>query len=75
MKQPEPHPDLPRDYYRLKEIERGSMQAIETSAMNAMWDALEEGRSREEAEKVFFSFFNYYSHGKQKQAGVPAANS
>lgn len=65
MKQPEPHPDTLQDYYRLKSIEKGSKQAIETTAMNAMWDALEEGRSREEAEKVFFSFFNKQSHERQ----------
>lgn len=52
------HPDTLQDFYRLKSIEKGGMQALETTAMNAMCDAIEEGKGREEAEKVFFSFFN-----------------
>jgi hypothetical protein len=52
------HPDTIQDYHRLKAIEKGSKQAIETSAMNAMWDAIERGESKEEASKIFFSFFN-----------------
>jgi hypothetical protein len=56
------HPDTAQDYQRLKQIQRGGKQAIETTAMNAMWDAIEEGRSREEAEKIYFSFFNKKSH-------------
>lgn len=59
------HPDTAHDYYRLKAIEKGGKQAIETSAMNAMWDALDRGASKEEAEKVFFNHFNK-SHGNQK---------
>lgn len=62
MQPTEPHPDHLTDLYRLKAIERGGMQAIETSAMNAMWDALERGASKEEAERIFFSFFNNKSH-------------
>lgn len=62
----EPHPDTLTDYYRLKAIEKGGKQAIETSAMNAMWYALDRGESKEEAEKIFFSFFNKQSHGKER---------
>ena len=65
MRQPEPHPDTLADLHRLKSISRGSKQAIETSAMNAMYDALDSGASKEEAEKVFFSFFNNNGHGKE----------
>lgn len=60
------HPDTLTDYYRLKAIEKGSKQAIETSAMNAMWDAIEEGKGWEEAEKIFFSFFNKANNGQQR---------
>lgn len=58
----EPHPDTLQDYTHLKQINRGGKQAIETSAMNAMWDALEEGKGREEAEKIFLNHFNKTSH-------------
>lgn len=61
----EPHPDLHLDYHRLKSIEKGGKQAIETTAMNAMWDAIEEGKGREEAERIYFSFFNKNSHERQ----------
>lgn len=67
------HPDTLQDYRRLKQIEKGGKQAIETTAMNAMYDALDEGRSREEAERIFFNHFNK-SHGKQKQASIPYNN-
>mgnify|MGYP000940121646 CR=1 FL=1 len=63
MRQPD-HPDTLADLHRLKSISRGSKQAIETSAMNAMWDALDNGASKEEAEKVFFSFFNNKHNGR-----------
>lgn len=66
------HPDTLQDYYRLKAIEKGGKQAIETTAMNAMWDAIEEGRSREEAEKIYFNHFNK-CHGKQKSTSVPGS--
>lgn len=57
MQQPE-HPDTLTDYHRLKSIEKGGKQAIETTAMNAMWEALDNGAKREEAERIYFSFFN-----------------
>lgn len=62
---PEPHPDTIADYHRLKSIQKGGRQAITTAAMNAMYDALEEGKSKEEAERIFFSFFNKRNHGKE----------
>lgn len=58
MRQPEPHPDTITDLHRLNQISRGGKQAIETAAMNAMYDAIENGASKEEAEKVFFNHFN-----------------
>lgn len=61
MQQPEPHPDLPQDYHRLKQIQRGGMEAIENSAIEAYMRVFEEV-GRVEAEKVFFSFFNNKSH-------------
>lgn len=61
------HPDTAQDYYRLKQIEKGGKQAIETSAMNAMWDAIDNGATKEEAEKIYFSFFNKTSHGNSRE--------
>lgn len=61
------HPDTLQDYHRLKQIEKGGKQAIETSAMNAMHEAIDNGATREEAEKVFFSFFNKTSHGNSRE--------
>lgn len=63
MRQPD-HPDTLTDYYRLKQIKKGSKQAIEDRAMNAMYDAIERGESKEEAEKVFVNHFNK-DHGKE----------
>jgi hypothetical protein len=51
------HPDQLQDYIALKQIRRGSKQAIEDKAIEAYHKALDEG-SREEAEKEYFSFFN-----------------
>lgn len=62
MHSPEPHPDHHRDYHALNEITRGGRQAIEDQAMNAMYDALERGESKEEAEEIYFSFFNKTNH-------------
>lgn len=57
MRQLEPHPDTHQDYARFKAIEKGSKQAIEDKAIAAYMKAYEE-KGKEEAEKVFFSFFN-----------------
>lgn len=54
----EPHPDTPEAYQQAKAIRLGSMAALDDTALNAYHRALDEGRSREEAEKIFFSFFN-----------------
>ena len=57
-----PHPDTHLDYARFKAIQKGSKQAIEDKAIAAYMKAYEE-RGKEEAEKVFFSFFNKQSNG------------
>lgn len=62
MQQLEPHPDTHHDYARFKAIQRGSKQAIEDKAIEAYQKAYEE-RGKEEAEKVFFSFFNKTCNG------------
>lgn len=57
MRQPEPHPDHLTDYATFKAIEKGSKQAIEDKAIAEYQKAYEE-KGKEEAEKVFFLFFN-----------------
>jgi hypothetical protein len=58
-----PHPDQITDYHRLKQIRRGSMQAIEDKAIEQYMRACEEN-GREEAEKVFFKHFQHNKHGR-----------
>lgn len=52
------HPDTLTAYQQAKAIRLGSMAALDDQAIKAYHDAVDEGRSREEAEKIFFSFFN-----------------
>lgn len=52
MYQPE-HPDTLTNQTAVKQITRGGRQAADDQAMEAMWQALEEGKSKEEANKVF----------------------
>jgi len=49
----QPHPDEIKDFHDLKAIKRGSKQAADDAAMDAMWQAIEEGKSKAEAEKIF----------------------
>ena len=53
-----PHPDALTDWIKTKEQRRGGKQAIEDMAIAAYHKALDDGRTKEEAEKIFFSFFN-----------------
>jgi len=61
-----PHPDQLTDWVKTKEIRRGSKQAIEDKAIAAYHKALDDGRTKEEAEEIFFSFFNKANHGHKK---------
>lgn len=61
------HPDLLQAQQQAKAITRGSRQAADTAAMNAMWDAIEAGKSREEYEKVFNETYkNHLSHERRR---------
>jgi hypothetical protein len=51
------HPDHLTDYHALKQIRRGSMQAIEDKAIAEYMRAHEEV-GREAAEETFFKHFN-----------------
>jgi hypothetical protein len=68
---PEPHPDTLHDLSRLKAIRRGSRQAIEDKAIEAYQKAYEE-QGKEEAERVYFSFFNNNCH--ERSAGTKKGN-
>jgi hypothetical protein len=48
-----PHPDELKDWQDLKALKRGSRQAADDQAMDAMWEAIESGKSREEANEIF----------------------
>jgi hypothetical protein len=57
------HPDHLTDWIKTKEIQRGSKQAIEDQAIAAYHKALDDGRTKEEAEKEFFKHFNKGTNG------------
>ena len=47
------HPDTLLHQHQVKQITRGGRQAADDIAMEAMWLALEGGKSKEEANKIF----------------------
>lgn len=60
-----PHPDEPLHRTQVKQITRGSRQAADDQAMNAMWEAIEAGKNREEAEEIFCNtYLKNIGHGK-----------
>jgi hypothetical protein len=48
-----PHPDFLTNQTAVKQITRGGTQAADDQAMEAMWQAIESGRSKEEANQIF----------------------
>lgn len=62
-----PHPDTLTDWQAFKELKRGGRQAADDQAMAAMWQALESGRSREEANKVFNDTYKKVIHGNRRK--------
>lgn len=58
------HPDTLANEQAVRKITRGGMQAADDHAMEAMWKALNEGRSREEAERIFTDTYKKVLHGK-----------
>lgn len=53
MNLPQPHPDTLTNHQAIKQITRGGTQAADDMAIEAMWQALEKGASKEEANKIF----------------------
>lgn len=62
-----PHPDDLLNQQAVRRITRGSMQAAEDKAMEAMFDAITEGRSKEEAETIFFDTYKKVLYGVDKR--------
>jgi hypothetical protein len=60
----EPHPDLLVDYHAARQINRGGNQSADDKAMEAMWQAIERGESKEEAETIFSETYQKGLHGK-----------
>jgi len=58
------HPDFLTNQIAIKQITRGGRQAADDKAMEAMWQAIERGESREEAEKVFTDTYKKVLNGK-----------
>jgi hypothetical protein len=62
----EPHADEVTDYHTLKAIRRGGTQSADTAAMEAMWQAIERGESKEEAEKQFSETYQKGLHDSSR---------
>lgn len=60
-----PHPDTHLHQQQVKAITRGGTQAADDQAMEAYWMALKEGKSKEEANKVFSNTYIKVLHGKE----------
>lgn len=58
------HPDAITDWQAFKEIKRGGRQAADTAAMEAYWLALESGKSKEEAERIFSQTYKMVLNGE-----------
>jgi hypothetical protein len=61
---PEPHPDLQEAYHAAKQITRGGNHAADDKAMEAYWQALESGKSKDEAGEIFIKTYQKVVHGK-----------
>lgn len=59
------HPDTHLHQQQVRSITRGGTQAADDKAMDAYWQALEGGKNREEANKIFSqTYIQALNHGK-----------
>jgi hypothetical protein len=58
------HPDTLATQTAIKSITRGGTQAADDKAMEAMWQAIEHGRSKEEANEIFNDTYKKVLYGK-----------
>lgn len=59
-----PHPDTSLDWESLKAIKTGGTQAASTAAMEAYYDAIEEGKSKDEAGEIFIKEYQKSLYGQ-----------
>lgn len=58
------HPDELSNQTAVNAITRGGRQAADDKAMEAMWQAIEQGRSKEEAGEIFSQTYKKVLYGK-----------
>lgn len=58
------HPDLYLQQTQVKQITTGGTQFADDKAMEAYWQALDNGMDKEEAEKVFSDTYKKCLNGK-----------
>lgn len=58
------HPDTLTNQIAVKQITRGGRQAADDQAMEAMFDALDSGKSKEEANEIFSNTYIQVLNGK-----------
>lgn len=63
----EPHPDEISDYRALKEVTTGGTQSADDQAMEAFYDALSEGKSKDEAGEIFIKTYQKFVYGMDKR--------
>lgn len=61
------HPDELQAQQALKAITRGSRQSASTAAMEAFYDAIEAGKSKDEAGEVFIKTYQKCLYGSCKR--------
>lgn len=60
------HPDTLSDWESLKTIKTGGTQSADTAAMEAYYDAITEGMSKDEAGQVFIKTYQKFTNnGKE----------
>jgi hypothetical protein len=64
------HPDEIKDWQDLKAVKRGSRQAADDQAMDAMWEALEAGKSNKEAAEIYSQTYQSFICASRKTNAV-----
>jgi hypothetical protein len=65
-----PHPDELLHQQQVKAITRGSRQAADDKAMDAMWEALEAGKSNKEAAEIYSQTYQSFICASRKTNAV-----
>jgi hypothetical protein len=59
------HPDLLLNHHATRQITRGGNQAADDGAMEAYWQAIEAGRSKDEAGEIMIKTYQKVLYGKE----------